>query len=115
MMGLEEHLLGMFRDDFEFHDDHGPSHLGHRTAASTPHAGKGQEQQAQQASPPMTVHSQQPANEPSWELEAEDELKKIPFFVRGRARRNTEQFARSQGLSRITIKTLYDAKAHFSR
>ena len=115
MMGLEEHLLGMFRDDFEFHDDQGPSHLGHRTAASTPHAGKGQEQQAQQASPPMTVHSQQPANEPSWELEAEDELKKIPFFVRGRARRNTEQFARSQGLSRITIKTLYDAKAHFSR
>jgi light-independent protochlorophyllide reductase subunit B len=28
MMGLEEHLLQMFRDDFEFHDGAGPSHLG---------------------------------------------------------------------------------------
>ena len=28
MMGLEEHLLGMFRDDTEFHDDAGASHLG---------------------------------------------------------------------------------------
>ncbi len=28
MMGLEEHLLGMFRNDFEFHDGAAPSHLG---------------------------------------------------------------------------------------
>ena len=28
MMGLEEHLLGMFRDDFEFQDGAVPSHLG---------------------------------------------------------------------------------------
>ena len=28
MMGLEEHLLGMFRGDFEFHDGAAPSHLG---------------------------------------------------------------------------------------
>ena len=28
MMGLEEHLLAMFRDDFEFHDGAGASHLG---------------------------------------------------------------------------------------
>jgi light-independent protochlorophyllide reductase subunit B len=28
MMGLEEHLLGMFRDDFEFNDESAPSHLG---------------------------------------------------------------------------------------
>jgi len=27
MMGLEEHLLGMFREDFEFNDDAVPSHL----------------------------------------------------------------------------------------
>jgi light-independent protochlorophyllide reductase subunit B len=29
VMGLEEHLLGMFRDDFEFSDANGPSHHGH--------------------------------------------------------------------------------------
>ncbi len=28
MMGLEEHLITMFRGDFEFHDGAGPSHLG---------------------------------------------------------------------------------------
>ena len=28
MMGLEEHLLAMFRDDFEFNDGAVPSHLG---------------------------------------------------------------------------------------
>ena len=28
MMGLEEHLIGMFRGDAEFHEDAAPSHLG---------------------------------------------------------------------------------------
>ena len=28
MMGLEEHLLTMFREDPEFHDGAAPSHLG---------------------------------------------------------------------------------------
>jgi light-independent protochlorophyllide reductase subunit B len=28
VMGLEEHLLAMFREDFEFHDEAGPSHHG---------------------------------------------------------------------------------------
>jgi light-independent protochlorophyllide reductase subunit B len=50
-----------------------------------------------------------------WSLEAEKELKKIPFFVRGKAKRNTEQFARERGLGLISLETLYDAKAHFSR
>ncbi len=40
---------------------------------------------------------------------------KIPFFVRGKARRNTEAFANERGLATITIETLYDAKAHYSR
>ena len=50
-----------------------------------------------------------------WTQDAEKELKKIPFFVRGKARRNTESFAQTQGLAQITIETLYDAKAHFGR
>ena len=32
VMGLEEHLLHMFRDDFEFNDDAGPSHHGRRAS-----------------------------------------------------------------------------------
>jgi light-independent protochlorophyllide reductase subunit B len=50
-----------------------------------------------------------------WAAEAEQELRKIPFFVRGKARRNTERFATERGVGLITVDTLYDAKAHFGR
>ena len=36
MMGLEEHLLTMFRDDAEFHDGVAPSHLGGKAAPQEP-------------------------------------------------------------------------------
>jgi light-independent protochlorophyllide reductase subunit B len=104
MMGLEEHLLSMFRDDFEFHDAAAPSHLGmgfERRAEAVP-----------QPAPVATVAAV--ADAISWASEAEKELHKIPFFVRGKARRNTERFAEQQGLSVITLRTLYDAKAHFA-
>jgi len=51
----------------------------------------------------------------TWAADAEKELYKIPFFVRGKARRNTERFANENGLVTITIETLYDAKAHYAR
>ena len=51
----------------------------------------------------------------AWAPDAEKELRKIPFFVRGKARRNTERYAIDRGVPLITIETLYDAKAHFSR
>ena len=98
MMGLEEHLLGMFREDPEFHD--GPSHLG---------ASKRED------SAPILVPVQSSPQDAVWSAEAEKELKKIPFFVRGKARGNTEKFARERGLAEITVGTLYDAKAHYSR
>ncbi|MEY4214059.1 MAG: light-independent protochlorophyllide reductase subunit, partial [Pseudomonadota bacterium] len=43
------------------------------------------------------------------------ELGKIPFFVRGKARRNTERFAAERGVALITRDTLYEAKAHYGR
>ena len=55
------------------------------------------------------------SNQATWSSEAEKELGKIPFFVRGKARRNTERFAQDLGVATITVETLYDAKAHFSR
>ena len=100
MMGLEEHLIGMFKGDFEFHDGAMPSHLGHSTPTK----------EASDQAPSM-VAAQNGA--PAWENDAEKELNKIPFFVRGKARRNTERYAVEQGLLSITLETLYDAKAHF--
>ncbi|MDJ0943165.1 MAG: ferredoxin:protochlorophyllide reductase (ATP-dependent) subunit B [Kiloniellales bacterium] len=101
MMGLEEHLLGMFREDFEFADGAAPSHLGH-AAAEVP-------------APRQPDRSDDAGPDLAWAPEAEGELKKIPFFVRGKARRNTERFAAELGLQTITLETLYDAKAHFGR
>jgi len=107
MMGLEEHLIHMFRGDREFHAEAAPSHLGH----SAPPVQVSVEQPPKSGPISTTV----PAGGPGWAAEAETELKKIPFFVRGKARRNTERFATERGLALITIETLYDAKAHFSR
>ena len=50
-----------------------------------------------------------------WLADAEQELRKVPFFVRGKARRNTEAFAAERGVSEISVDTLYDAKAHYAR
>jgi light-independent protochlorophyllide reductase subunit B len=110
MMGLEEHLITMFREDFEFHDAATPSHLGSRVGTDRP-AGD----ESQQTAEPVDSPTQADASNMTWAAEAEQELKKIPFFVRGKARRNTERFAEEQGIQTITVETLYDAKAHFGR
>jgi len=112
MMGLEEHLLTMFRDDFEFHDGAAPSHLG---AAASSELGIRQAQAVPAMPAPAAVTPHAAAGELSWGDEAEQELRKIPFFVRGKARRNTERFAAERGIGVITLETLYDAKAHFAR
>jgi light-independent protochlorophyllide reductase subunit B len=105
MMGLEEHLLGMFREDIEFNDT-APSHLGGKPIVV------GETPQAALASPARELPAAVAA---SWSAEAEQELHKIPFFVRGKARRNTERFAQERSVALITLETLYDAKAHFGR
>ncbi|PKP85145.1 MAG: ferredoxin:protochlorophyllide reductase (ATP-dependent) subunit B [Alphaproteobacteria bacterium HGW-Alphaproteobacteria-2] len=96
VMGLEEHLLHMFRDDFEFNDAAGASH----------HGGHGARAEVAEAAP---------SGEVIWLEPAERELRKVPFFVRGKARRNTESFAAEKGLREITVDTLYEAKAHYAR
>jgi light-independent protochlorophyllide reductase subunit B len=113
MMGLEEHLLTMFRDDFEFNDAAPASHLGHRKPAA---AASDPPRDVELATyPARQVESTQEIRSLHWASEAETELRKIPFFVRGKARRNTEQFAIERGLATITLETLYDAKAYYSR
>lgn len=105
VMGLEEHLLAMFREDFEFSDSAGPSHL----AAHAPL------QPANDRHPALLAEANAAESSSLWTDEAERELKKIPFFVRGKARRNTEAFAAQEGRCEIDLATLYDAKAHYGR
>jgi light-independent protochlorophyllide reductase subunit B len=141
MMGLEEHLLAMFRDDFEFHDGAASSHLGsHGGASHNKTPARAEVPAAVVAAEPTVVADPvlvaaaddlttpacvlSPAAEANasptiavaaWAPDAESELRKIPFFVRGKARRNTERFANDRGMATITVETLYDAKAHYSR
>jgi len=116
-MGLEEHLLGMFREDFEFGDHAAPSHLGHGHAKTktTGEPVAEPEPATAQSAPVATPPPVSDVGSPTWAADAEKELKKIPFFVRGKARRNTERFAADHGVALITVETLYDAKAHFGR
>jgi light-independent protochlorophyllide reductase subunit B len=46
----------------------------------------------------------------NWSQEALSELGKIPGFVRGKVKRNTEKFARENGINKITIDVMYAAK-----
>jgi light-independent protochlorophyllide reductase subunit B len=132
MMGLEEHLLQMFRGDFEFHEDAAPSHLGaagQRMApapemvavapaeAAAPGATPAAAPAASGAAGPAAAPAATPAaaNAATWAPEAERELQKIPFFVRGKARRNTELYAAARSVALITVETLYEAKAHYKR
>ena len=137
MMGLEEHLLSMFREDFEFGDGAAPSHLGAHGGGDQPKAPAltipaAAQPQATRPDPivpaPVTPLTPDPVTPPqaqaapaaptgpvitSWTAEAAKELTKIPFFVRGKAKRNTERFAQERNIALITLDTLYDAKAHF--
>jgi len=137
VMGLEEHLLTMFRDDFEFSDAAGASHLGHGSAPVLPRApGEGDREHSANggggatavvspSTSPLHPSAEEAERSPSpaeageeqkgWSPDAERELLKIPFFVRGKARRNTERYAAEQGIAAITLDTLYDAKAHYAR
>ena len=105
MMGLEEHLIGMFKHDFEFVDGH-QSHLGHL-------GGKGNQNINIDATKTNLEDSVITEGDPIWTHEGEKELSKIPFFVRGKVRRNTENYARQAGCREINEETLYDAKAHY--
>jgi light-independent protochlorophyllide reductase subunit B len=64
---------------------------------------------------PATAPAEAGKDQEGWSAEAERELLKIPFFVRGKARRNTERYATEHGIAAITLDTLYDAKAHYAR
>jgi light-independent protochlorophyllide reductase subunit B len=132
MMGLEEHLLQMFREDFEFGDGAAPSHLAsvHGGAPVRP-AVEADVAVLERPEPAVLVADvtepdleaivPEPPVAPTvvtstiWLPDAERELKKIPFFVRGKAKRNTERYAIEHGLDRISVDTLYEAKAHYAR
>ncbi len=132
MMGLEEHLIGMFREDFEFGEV--GSHLGKAPARNHEYeeparaaagvmsheqvlvaAGAATASDDDGPSVPMPSALETGDATPVWTVDGEKELKKIPFFVRKKARLNTERFAAEKGIAQISVETLYEAKAHYGK
>jgi light-independent protochlorophyllide reductase subunit B len=101
MMGLEEHLIDMFKHDFEFVDGH-QSHLGHTATQTKDFLNSGEKKEKNSK------------EEIIWTESGRAELTKVPFFVRGKVKTNTERYAISRGIPEISDETLYDAKAYFS-
>ena len=101
MMGLEEHLIDMFKHDFEFVDGH-QSHLGH-TATNKNNILNSDEKKEKNSKEGII-----------WTESGRAELTKVPFFVRGKVKTNTEKYAILRGIPEISDETLYDAKAYFS-
>jgi len=115
MMGLEEHLIGMFREDFEFAEGHmshlhTAPHVSNEPAPTAVMAHSTGAVAANADDKPMAAASGD-ADEANWSPDGIAELKKIPFFVRGKVKRNTEKFASDRGITSITVDTLYEAKA----
>ena len=104
MMGLEEHLIDMFKHDFEFVDGH-QSHLGHTAAPISP--------VDKETEPDDSNKNIQKRESITWTESGRAELTKVPFFIRGKVKSNTEKYAISKGLPEISDETLYDAKAFF--
>nr|QWZ47652.1 photochlorophyllide reductase subunit B [Plagiomnium acutum] len=50
----------------------------------------------------------------TWNYESQLELNKIPGFVRGKIKRNTEKFARQNNITDITVEIMYAAKEALS-
>ncbi|MDC3092323.1 ferredoxin:protochlorophyllide reductase (ATP-dependent) subunit B, partial [Prochlorococcus sp. AH-716-M18] len=73
------------------------SHLGH-TATNTKN----------------NLNSDEKKEEIIWTESGRAELTKVPFFVRGKVKTNTEKYAILRGIPEISDETLYDAKAYFS-
>lgn len=46
----------------------------------------------------------------TWQTDALQELQKIPGFVRGKVKRNTEKFARQNNINLITVEVMFAAK-----
>ena len=47
-----------------------------------------------------------------WDNEAKAELEKIPGFVRGKVKRNTEKFAKLHDIDNVTLEVIYSAKEY---
>jgi light-independent protochlorophyllide reductase subunit B len=102
-LGMEKHLIDMFGDaGLEYTE--GPAQREGTTPQQVPPSAPAP------VAPPQAAPAGGSAAAIAWTPEAEAMLKKVPFFVRGKARKNTEKFAKEQGYHTITGEIFREAK-----
>ncbi len=107
-LGLEKHLI-------DFFGDAGLEYEEQAAEGEVPSNGTFRSHDAEAVAPPEEgdpVMTASPDGEMSWTAEAEKMLGKVPFFVRKKARKNTENFARGIGEPVITAEVFRKAKEH---
>ncbi|MEI8306648.1 MAG: ferredoxin:protochlorophyllide reductase (ATP-dependent) subunit B [Chloroflexales bacterium] len=125
-LGMEKHLIDLFGDAGLEHGDavtggHGDAVTGgHGDAVTGGQADTGTGGHGDAVGAPVAVSvaiaeaassgTVSPAQSVTWSADAETMLKKIPFFVRGKARGNVEKYARERGITLITADVLLTAK-----
>ena len=107
MMGLEEHLLTMFRDDLEFHDGARPSHLGRKRRGVRRRGGA---RGRREPRPAEDAGGSGDLDRRGGKGTQEDSV----LRARQGARQHRDVCARAR-IGDHHGKTLYDAKAHFGR
>ena len=104
-LGLEKHLIDFFGDAGLEYEASELSALTEEPA-SIPSGTNGH--QAPEVAADIAVIAED--GEMKWSDEAETMLKKVPFFVRKKVRKNTETFARSNGESMVSVEVFRQAK-----
>lgn len=104
-LGLEKHLIDFFGDAGLEYGEEGADNVEPVLEAVMAEAESSDRQAAA-----ATVAGGGAPGEITWSADGEAMLKKIPFFVRGKVRKNTEKFASENGYQVITADVLRAAK-----
>jgi light-independent protochlorophyllide reductase subunit B len=107
-LGMEKHLIDLFGDAGLEHPAENTELRSENEPVAMPAAVVAEqvpEAQASDASQSSVLTAQL-----TWAADAESMLKKIPFFVRGKARTNIEKYAREHSITLITADVLLTAK-----
>lgn len=114
-LGLEKHLIDFFGDAGLAYDENGEaqptvSAEASVASASAPEEGAAAEPVSGTVAPSPSAPVPSADGEMHWTDDAEAMLKKVPFFVRKKVRKNTENFARGIGEPVITLEVFRKAK-----
>jgi len=105
-LGLEKHLIDFFGDAGLDYEEENQSTTVVEPAMETAGETTASSAQATEPATAAATPGTPLTGEPVWAADGEAMLKKIPFFVRKKAKLNTEKFAKENGYATITAEVV---------